>query len=293
MPTVPAGQNKPLPKEIHFVVIGELTKAQALRIETWAKTNPDWRVKLWKDKDSYFDRLLLEEMSRKWLKIDKMREAFREPRKAVAITKKSWDAVPGLMNDNVRILRLQQTLTGAVFNRLASYKGTTRSEEVKSWLIINTGKSREYLDEVIQGQLDIYDGLTKSNVDVVDLEPVISSLNIDEKILYKDAAYTYSDFTLARKLMQLKVLQAHGGVIVDANTFPDINNDIFSKSSSDESLFARFRKRFGGASSSVVQKEDIGEGYRDLERKARLQALLTRVDSYFLIRRILSEMIIF
>ena len=60
MPTVPAGQNKPLPKEIHFVVIGELTEAQALRIETWAKTNPDWRVKLWKDKDSYFDRLMLE-----------------------------------------------------------------------------------------------------------------------------------------------------------------------------------------------------------------------------------------
>ena len=47
-------------------------------------------------------------------------------------------------------------------------------------------------------------------------------------------------------------------------------------------LFARFRRRFGGASSSVVQKEDIGEGYRDLERKARLQALLTRVNSHFL-----------
>ncbi|UYM14532.1 TcdA/TcdB catalytic glycosyltransferase domain-containing protein [Endozoicomonas euniceicola] len=281
MPNVPADQNNPLPRQIHFVVIGELTKAQALRIETWAKTNPDWSVKLWKDKDSYFDRLVLEGISSKLLPIDEMRAIVRGQQQGAYIANDAWEKLPQTLENDVRPLRLQQQKVAASINQKVKTEGKTRAEAVKEWLISKDGKSETLLKDIVQEQQNIYDGLKKSNVNVVDLNPVISSLRSDEKKLYNNAAYIYSDFTLALKLMQLKVLQAHGGVILDVNTFPEISSAVFPGSSSSESLYARFRKRFGVGSSSVVREENIAEGYRDLERKARLQALLQRDNSHF------------
>ena len=287
MPTVPAAQNNPLPKKIHFVVIGELTRAQALRIETWAKANPDWSVTLWKDQGSYFDRLVLEAMSSDLLKIDELRAEDKRQWEDDPLVKNNYKhkSIPRHLYDDLKIFRQRQKQIDLNVHCLLSIaisnKGKMRSDMVKNWLISNHGKSEEILDEVVQEQQTIYDGLKKSNVDVVDLESIISNLPEDKENLYTKAAYTYADFTLARKLMQLKVLQANGGVIVDANAFPEINSDIFSESNSDDSLYAQFKNRFGDNSKSVVQKENIVNGYRNLERKARLQALLQRVNSHF------------
>ena len=283
MPTVPAAQKNPLPKKIHFVVIGELTRAQALRIETWAKANPDWSVTLWKDQDSYFDRLVLEAMSSDLLKIDELR-AKNKRQWQDGFSVKNYENVSSDFHDYVKIFRQRQKQMASNINHQVTSEGETRSNAVKKWLISNHGKSEEILEEVVQEQQTIYDVLKKSNVNVVDLESVISTLSQDEEKFYNDAAYTYADFTLARKLMQLKVLQVHGGVIIDANTFPDINDDVFSEVSSGEDLSALFRKRFGEISSSVVKKEDLEEGFHLLEKKARLQGLLQRVNSHFVNR---------
>ncbi|UYM14528.1 TcdA/TcdB catalytic glycosyltransferase domain-containing protein [Endozoicomonas euniceicola] len=280
MPNVPAAQKNPLQKTIHFVVIGELTRAQALRIETWAKANPDWSIKLWKDGNSYFDRLVLKEMASELLEIDDMKKQIRG--QGTPIGNDDWaEKLPDSIGFDLDILRNHQRQMAKSINRKVKPGGKTRADAVKGWLISNHGKSKNELDDIIKAQQSIYDTLKKNGVDIEDSGSQFPFFTVDEKKLYIDAAYNYADFTTAQRVMQLLLLDKHGGLVVDINTFPKINSDVFSEIS-DEDTFALFRKMFGDHSSLVVQKEDIEKGFHELEKKARLQALLQRLKSDFI-----------
>ena len=180
-------------KTLHFVVVGELTAGQADYIRIWAINNPDYTVKVWRDRSSETDYLRFK------ANIDFIYE-FGDV-------------------DRLSYRRLSMLIWGLLDKKVLT-DAKIPSSELKT---IEEQQKANYarLERLPEG------------IPVIRVESIpdfLATLPDDSLVrtVYDQSAHIYNDPRLAERVIRDRILFAEGGLSLDRKSLPQRRRECFS-----------------------------------------------------------------
>lgn len=239
-PPVVSKTSPHFPNTLHFVVVGELTPYQADYIQLWARKNPGYTVKVWRDSGSVFENI--------------------EFRNQVAGT--FDESVIQADNANYEYIRARIKDRAAQFNEIVDTeivaRGLSREDATKEVLVGFKVDTLERLERFQAGQNKLYNRLsTQASADTAEIQikEIADLFTGTENSAYHDAAYVNNDFQLAENIVRQWALHTEGGLSFDRRSLPAYKAKIFDSVKST--------------------LDSVPVQYHGLVERAKLQACLT------------------
>ncbi|MCG8563569.1 MAG: hypothetical protein MI747_00635, partial [Desulfobacterales bacterium] len=231
-----------VPEELHFLWLGKLGQIQVEYIDAWMEKNPEYSVSLWYDEEAVLSYELSRQIKNRAYGIE------------------SDPTLPASANQkriSQKVIELQNEAETHIRRGIAN--GATYDEAAADFMAARLGMDPAALEQVRLNNLESYqEGIAYleklHGVGSVELKSVseVWKANDSFREHYLQELALRGNLAAASDLARIRVLQSKGGIYVDVDLLPKIDEGVFS---GWQTKLSSLKTRFAAARLSNIAKD--------------------------------------
>ncbi|EKT59872.1 TcdA/TcdB pore-forming domain-containing protein [Providencia sneebia] len=203
-----ATKDKPseIPKNMHFIWLGNLGTIQQNYINAWQQTNPDYQIKVWYDPQA----LLAYELNKQIKRVAREGNLLNNG--------SNFDRIVELQND------AYQKITNGIEKQHKTF-----DQAAIEFMSNELGCSKQNLEQIRLKNQSSYIDFEQQHSNLVQLSDInLLNNNVGEKKYYYQELALRQNLAAASDIVRINALYQQGGIYVDIDFLPEFKDNLFS-----------------------------------------------------------------